>query len=122
MPKPSGTRTSTRPTLAPPWLRPTPTGPGRRSGASPAAQQRPALRAVDPRGNHRHPGLVLGAADTPSSGGCAYGAVDLHTGAYIRLTNTTLTRDEFLVYYPTAQQFDGLLIADSDGNGHLDDF
>ncbi len=62
-------------------------------------------------------------ADTPSSGGCAYGAVDLHTGAYIRLTNTTLTRDEFLGYYPTAQQFEGgLLIAASDQNGHLDDF
>jgi hypothetical protein len=49
--------------------------------------------------------------------------VDLHTGAYIRLTNSRFTREEFLGFYPTAAQFEGegLLIADSDQDGDLDD-
>ncbi len=63
-------------------------------------------------------------AEVSTADTCAYATVDLHTGAYIRLTNSRFTREEFLGFYPTAAQFEGegLLMADSDNNGHLDDF
>ncbi len=60
-------------------------------------------------------------AGLSAASGCAYGTVELHTGALVRFTNSPLIEDEFRAMYPDAMDLDGILLGDAYGRGRLDD-